>query len=248
MNEEQRPSERSEHLEEKDTDELAEEIAQIRSEMNTTLEAIERRLSTGEMLDRLLHFLGEFPGRYAADFGRAVRENPVPVIMTGLGLTWFILAVAGGRPEARAAGEKWRRKSLPQSTGGTKRGHHKESSVTERRKWAREKIERLRARDARARIADAGEVVRQTATRLGNGLAYVFQEQPLVLGALGMAVGAGLGTALPISRPEAEWLGEAGEELQQQVRETTREQVQRAAKTAESAIESARERVEARLH
>ena len=64
-----------EGLEGKNADELAEEIEKIRREMNTTLAAIERRLSAEEIFERALDYLQGRPKRIAADLGRSLRRT-----------------------------------------------------------------------------------------------------------------------------------------------------------------------------
>jgi len=76
----------------------------------------------------------------------------------------------------------------------------------------------------------AGEVshrAQDQAVRLGHAaqdqFQHLVQEQPLVLGVLGVAIGAALGAAMPRTHMEDEIMGEASDRLMHQARETGRE-------------------------
>ncbi|MET0984919.1 MAG: DUF3618 domain-containing protein [Steroidobacteraceae bacterium] len=63
---------------------------EIRANMNATLDALGRKLSPGQLIDKSTAFLRDNGGDLAANFGRQVRENPVPFALTAVGLIWLI--------------------------------------------------------------------------------------------------------------------------------------------------------------
>ncbi|MGX2041434.1 DUF3618 domain-containing protein [Methylocaldum sp. MU1018] len=79
----------------------------------------------------------------------------------------------------------------------------------------------------REKAGEATHRAQDRAARLGRTLQgqyrSLIEEQPLVLGALGIAVGAALGATMPRTRMEDEMMGEASDRLLHQVRETGRE-------------------------
>ncbi|WP_434149996.1 DUF3618 domain-containing protein [Methylocaldum gracile subsp. desertum] len=92
----------------------------------------------------------------------------------------------------------------------------------------------------------AGEVshrAQDQAVRLGHAAQdqyqHVVQEQPLVLGALGIAIGAALGAAVPRTRMEDEMMGETRDRLARQARETGREIMHEGAVEAERELATA---------
>ena len=67
---------------------------------------------------------------------------------------------------------------------------------------------------ARAIPESGGEMMHT----LRSNLAELFKAQPLALGAIGLAIGAGIAAALPPTKAESEYLGEASEAVQERAR------------------------------
>jgi hypothetical protein len=84
----------------KHPDELEREADRARASLESTLEALERRLSPGELLDQMLNVVKENGGVFGRNLATQVRNNPVPVLLTGIGMTW--LMAASDRPPQRA--------------------------------------------------------------------------------------------------------------------------------------------------
>lgn len=67
------------------------DLDQTRSRLGEHLSELQGRLSPGQVIDDLMRY---FRGREGADFGRSlltnVRANPLPVALTGIGLTWLM--------------------------------------------------------------------------------------------------------------------------------------------------------------
>jgi|GEM_PF-1419513 gas vesicle protein len=79
-------------------DEIMADIERTRSEIDSTLAALEQRMSPRELFNAVCEAL--VPARdgttlFARNLGVAVRDNPVPAALVGLGLGW--LAVSGTR-------------------------------------------------------------------------------------------------------------------------------------------------------
>ncbi|WP_114389795.1 DUF3618 domain-containing protein [Notoacmeibacter marinus] len=115
------------------------------------------------------------------------------------------------------------------------------------------------ARDAAAStgqaFADGGRAVsyrasqaRQSATRgyrnIQSELIGAFRDEPLVFGAIAVAVGAAIGAALPPTRREDELMGETRDNLRDQAYERGRDAVTEARDVAEKTYTAASERAE----
>jgi hypothetical protein len=64
------------------------------------------------------------------------------------------------------------------------------------------------------------------------------KDQPLLFGALGLAIGAAIGAALPATRTENEYLGEVSDSLKEQAREAAAEQYEQVKGAAENTVEA----------
>src|SRR3546814_17920120 len=65
--------------------------------MDEPLDALQRKLSPGQLMDQALDYLRNGPGGFASNLGSRVRDNPIPVALTAVALGWLMMA--GGREE-----------------------------------------------------------------------------------------------------------------------------------------------------
>lgn len=93
--------------------------------------------------------------------------------------------------------------------------------------------------DLSERAGQTGAYARQYGDRARQGFLYTLNEQPLVLGAIGLAVGAALGSLLPRSEREDRLMGGTSDRLKQQAEELSREEIAKAKAAARSAYDAA---------
>ena len=91
-----------------------------------------------------------------------------------------------------------------------------------------------------------GEDAYRMGRRTGRGLMNALQDEPLVFGAIAVAVGAAIGAALPSTRREDEWMGETRDHLRDEALERGRDTLHRAEHVAERAYEAGSEEAEAK--
>ena len=250
-----RHSESVDELSEKNSAELENEIRMIRAEMDQTLREIERKFSPGELLDQALHQLPGGPKEFANNMGYALRDNPLPAALTGIGLAWLMAASGSPSHEGRvrhsgAAREKMREASHTVSEkfhqvsdrihGGISRAkesmHEAGSSVREG------------AETARSRAGEAGYGIQEKGRHMRESFAGMRDERPILLAGLGLAVGALIGAAIPPTRTEDRLMGEARDKAVDRAKEKGREQTETAEAILRASVESAREETERRLH
>jgi len=78
------------------------EIEQTRSLMDSTLEAIEQRLTPGELLDQGMNYLRNSGGReFITNLGASVKSQPLPASLVGIGLAWLMVNQQIGRGATR---------------------------------------------------------------------------------------------------------------------------------------------------
>ena len=103
---------------------------------------------------------------------------------------------------------------------------------------ARERMERARHEFA-DRAGQTGYYARRYGRRARQGFLQTLDEQPLVLGAIGLAVGAALGSILPRTTREDRLMGETRDRLKHQAEELGREELDKAKSAARAAYDAA---------
>lgn len=73
----------------RDPEQLERAADRIRDDLDRTLDAIERRLSPSQLLDRSLAYLREHGGELTRAVGDTVRRNPVPILLAVAGIGWL---------------------------------------------------------------------------------------------------------------------------------------------------------------
>ena len=80
--------------------------------------------------------------------------------------------------------------------------------------------------------------------RAKDRFGQMMDEQPFVIGALGLAIGAALGAAIPRTQRENEMMGSARDDLLERAKETAREQADTLKQSAQRVAETAKHEVE----
>lgn len=81
------------------------ELSQTRTRLGEHLDELTRRLSPGQLVDEALAYVRDGQGAvFMRNLGAGVRDNPLPVALTGLGLAW--LAVASSMNGGRGSSER----------------------------------------------------------------------------------------------------------------------------------------------
>lgn len=75
-----------------DPDRLEQEVNEARARIGERLETLSHRLSPGELLDQVLGMAREHGGEFTRNLGSQIKNNPVPLIITGIGMSWLMMA------------------------------------------------------------------------------------------------------------------------------------------------------------
>lgn len=191
------------------------EIDQTRHEMDRTLSAIEHRLTPGQLMDQGLDYLrNSGANEFVHNLGGAAKQNPMPVALVSIGLAW--LMALGRQPAQRESSV---------STSGLRRGASQGfSSAKERIAGSMDSM--------RGKAGNVAESAKEQWERARGGLDYLVNEQPLALGAIGLAIGAVLGATAPRTRAEEQLMGEASRNLMDKAKETGQQQLDKATQAA----------------
>jgi hypothetical protein len=185
----------------RNAEELERDIDRTRSSLGRTIDELENRLSPGQLLDQALGMARQHGGEFATNLGRSAENNPVPLLLTAVGIAWMM--ASSNEPRA----DKHGRAEISGRASGAKK--RVQSGVETARSAAGTVSDRAaRAKDT---VGHAGERIRTQSHRMKQGFARLMEEQPLLVGAMGIAVGAALGAALPRSEAEDRMLGDTSD-------------------------------------
>lgn len=268
--------------------EIEDDVDRERQRLSGTIDALQAKASIGNLVDQVVKVVGENGGEAGRNLGRTVRDNPLPTLLTAVGMVW--LMAEGGRPRPRwddddvddypdyparharrypfvsaevsgdvsAVGASSGLGDLPPAEGHASRNSEGgigdrladvSDAVSER---AGDMADAVRGglRDTADAMQDGGRAVARGARRAsrgtvragrraGDGLAAFVEDQPLVVGALALALGAALGGALPRTRTEDEAVGERSDRLKETVREVASTEGRKLQATAGAAAAAA---------
>ncbi len=189
---------------------------------------------------------------FLRDLGNVARKNPLSTALIGMGVLWLF---TGSRPVERAeeivrrtarfdripdaAGNAFEAARSTFRSGADSIGEHVTSAKDALRDGGADALDSATrfGRD----YADAGSDYARSIPGAGaemfdaarSNLTELFRTQPLALGAIGFAIGAGIAAALPSSEVEAAYLGETSDTVKAKAAEFVAEQTARATTVAE---------------
>ena len=181
-----------------------------------------------------------------------VRQNPIPLALIGLGLGMFIVN------RVRSADDRTRRSGLYQPDrelgygdagyqyGGKSRQYATRSGEyagTSRPYGAPDRTSLSGVRETASefaqgtadKVSELSQQAREGARWAGRGFERLVRENPLAVGATAIAVGAAVGLALPATRVEHEYMGEASEKIVDKAQQVARDAMDKVKTAAQGA-------------
>ncbi|MCT7374094.1 DUF3618 domain-containing protein [Chelativorans salis] len=230
------------------------DLEQERDQLVSAVEALQERFS----IEGVARQLAEQVTRHGGEFGnsalRSAKSNPMALALTGLGLAWMMFSdTRRDQGEKHASSAKNDAMATSPGVGTTpKRWDRLHSDASWFGQRTRESAEDLRNRlyegteqlsdTAKKRVVEAREAayraqrdLEQTAGRGSKAIKDFYLEQPIVSGALAVALGAVIGAALPRTSAEDSTIGESSDRLFEEAERIFSEELNRAAKAANSA-------------
>ena len=225
----------------KSPEEIEREIEQTRSRLSRDIDELGNKLSPGNLKEEAktaikdaaqgaVSNVGEQARRTSSRLVEVIRENPLPVIAVGAGVTWLLTQrsrsdVSGDRmaryaytgPERRQ-GRNWQSGSGVSGRVGATVSEVKES-VSEAASGVTERASELKER-AGERIGELGSQARWQSRRIKTNLEHAADENPLALAIGAAVVGLALGLLLPGTQREDEMMGSARDQLVDRAEET----------------------------
>ena len=176
-----------------DPEQLERSAERIRADLDATLDALERKLSPSQLLDRSLDYLRDHGGDLAVAVGDSVRRNPVPILVTVAGLGWLIATAVRSRASIDVTPID--DTDIDDTLDDEFEDEFAESS------FADPHAVRSRFHD---RVAAARARTRQAQYRAVSAV----EERPLLFGGLAVALGALLGAIIPRTEYEDKLVGQ----------------------------------------
>lgn len=219
---------------EKGPEEIEREIEQTRSRLSRDIDELGNKLSPENLKEEAksaikgaaqgaVSNVGEQARRTGFRLAEVIRDNPLPVIAVGAGVTWLLTQrsrseVSGSRmaryaytgPERRQ-GDAWQSGSGIKSRIGSSVSGVKDS-VSEAASGVAERAGELKER-AGERITELGGEARRQTRRIKTNLEHAAEENPLALAIGATVVGLALGLLLPGTQREDEIMGPARDQL-----------------------------------
>lgn len=181
---------------------------------------------------------------FMKDLGDAARRNPVSTALIGMGLLWVF---TGGKSVGRV-GDLFRSAGLNHLPDTTKDaignvGSGLAAGAESAREFANSTLSTVREGTSSTldQASDFAQSMREgdALDAARENLAELFRAQPLALGAIGLAIGAGIAAALPGTDVENSYLGEVSETVRSKTAEIAGQHVDEAAALATDAMDAA---------
>ena len=240
----------------KDPATLEREINQTRAEMNQTLDSLERKLTAGQLLDQCLTFFGMKGTEIGSSLGRCVKDNPMPVLLTATGIGWMMFGPNQSRSavrynryaydDAEEGAEGLTAKISETMQSGATATRQQFAKTTE---TAKETVSRTtdKVKETADRAADAlhetvnktRDIAQSQVKQVRDGFNQLLEEQPLILGAVGLAVGAMIGAAFPSTEQEDRLVGEIRDKTLNKGKELGAQAYEKGSELAKQNIERA---------
>lgn len=206
------------------------EIARAR--VPDTARSIRDKMSPGQLIDEFASVFSGGDGSAALQNLKAqVRDNPLPVALVSAGLAWLMLGQGPATSDIQREG----RTTAPFRDGGSRPNSHPSASSKEGFTAAAGNTLSDAARSTSSAAGETASLLRDGARQLGDqlsgtthasatgagelaakarsGARELLQRDPLMVAALGVVIGAAVGTLLPHSSFEDQQMGPAGAKL-----------------------------------
>ncbi len=179
----------------KNPERLEREVDQARARHGRTASELSDRLSPGELIDQALGMAREHGGELGRNLGAQVKNNPMPFILTSVGISWMMMSSGNhGAAHAHEAHD-----TSTDKDGRSLKGALGDTTVKSQDKAAA----------VGDRVHGATANAKESAQNARESLMQFYRDQPLIAGSLGIAIGAALGALVPPTEIEDDMLGKA---------------------------------------
>ena len=239
----------------KSTSELERDAERTRADLSSTLDEIRTRMEPGRLADQAFAYARNNGGSdFVRNAATQARDNPLPVLLIGAGLAWLM---SGRKPASGPSMSDLR-------TGGVRKAHDARDLTSSAAAVVGDAMSSASAgmRDALgagksgaegvgAKVgslaSSAGDTLQTGGARIGDvisDLQRLCTENPIAVGAIGLAIGAAIGAALPGTETENRLMGSEADDLKSALKAKADEQIERGERAVQAGLEEAKKPVE----
>lgn len=213
----------------RNTSEIESDIHDVRRRLDQTLTALQSKLSPQQLANATFNYIRHGgPGEFTENLGSSVKNNPVPFLLAVVGLSWLMLTQRNSSVNNSQIdhGSSTLRSSVHKA--GEAKDKVKEA-VEQAHSGAQNLKTQVQNRSAQARDFSRNAIhnVSYGTRNAGVQAKHFIEENPFAAAAIGIGIGAMLGSAFPASRVENEQLGEMRDKLVDTISEAGAEQAEK---------------------
>ena len=236
-----------EYESEKSPEQIEREIDAQRASIGNIVDRLESRFTPGQMIDQAWGMMQSNGTTFISNLGTSVRNNPVPAVLTSVGLLWLMMSQnrppvpqqpayrtgpnqVGEWVDDVAEGFDSAREHVHQTADSIKEGYQslkdKAAHLGDNVGAATDSLNSAMhgASDTLSHaMHGASERLTRNSQVLGQQFNQLLKEQPLVVAAAGIALGALIGAALPTTSTEQRYMGRTSAGLVDKVKKQAQE-------------------------
>jgi ElaB/YqjD/DUF883 family membrane-anchored ribosome-binding protein len=230
------------------------EIERTRADMSETVDAIQNKLSPQNIKEQAKEQAKDTAKGAGSTIMETIRENPLPAVLTGIGLGWLFVSArrqsseqtpySGDRtydyPPTYELPPRYEEERAPSGPSAGQALERTRDRAGETASQAQDRAGQVASR-AQSQVSQLSSRAQEQARRAGGGFQRMLQENPLAVGALAIGAGAAIGLAVPQTGKEHEAMGEARDTLVEKVQEKAQDAQQRVQRVAEEAQSAAQQ-------
>src|SRR6516165_9002105 len=84
------------------------EVEEVRWRLQGSLEELRARVTPGAAIDLVIEYARRGPaGEFFRNLGREAQENPMPLVLIGIGIAWLVVAASRSSSALTLGIEEW---------------------------------------------------------------------------------------------------------------------------------------------
>lgn len=196
------------------SEDIEREVESARDDLDRTVEALKDKMTPGQLIDEVSRsFKGGGAGDLLGNLGGQVRENPMALAMIGAGMAWLMMGRSPQSPTYSAAHAYQSASGAAPSPDALTEGAHSAAGMVGEAGSRLKDAAGEAAGQARHSLQELGDGAGAVGRKAARTFEDILQQEPLIVGAVGLAVGVAIGAAFPSTALEDRTFGAARDDL-----------------------------------